>query len=696
MNLPIVDWFAVCFFLCALAMVRRLEKSVRDTDAESYRYISVGLAVLALTSLYRLYGSLGLLDSVPFLSEALFFKLTTWTAIVAGSVLLISGVSTYLPRAQRQRRLTELKQRRLRIIRDVEQLTTVEHRDDELLARSLMLITDGYEIDSALAVRVDEMGRLTHVVDSAGVEQSTIERMESEPFVITERCSDQPETPNGSRWLVRQLPAGTGHPVCIVPIEVDDRLVASFLLWGDVDPALDSEMMTGFTLIGDILGRGLQRKVDGSKLDHLWHCLESQAALADNARSDEPPPARLSDMFKVLKELIDVELLSLRIRQPDGRSWDCLTVGSSGKALHTTVRAEREDSALHDAALAHGYVEGPIDAFAGLPGGPLPSSLSGALACTIKLDGAVAAWLVCASAGTEHFGTTGLAAVRAILPWAAANVLKREADRKAQERADRMQRLSQILEAPAQFVSTDKLCQAVAEFLADELDVETVRVGVTEPDSGFLHSRALAATKSSDSMAPAESPMILSLMPVHTEAAKNLSTIAIPQDEMLRRVPESERAAAYRNDLSHMIVAAAATDDVDIAVITVADSRSRLPRPIDADAVGLCTLAARLTSAGIRLIGDELLERRAFQHYLKKTPERDVELTRTQVRSFLTGLLGSVEMLKDGADLSPDRQQRCLSIIDRSARGIERLVTQDNEDTSAQNRLQRVTEDVSA
>ena len=136
------DWPMSVFLLIALVLVRGFQKQIKTVSTRSYDNIAGGLVVLVIAAVARIYHATGLLESVPFLSETVFFDLAYWIGVITGATLVISGVADWLPLARDYRRYHRSRIEHLDLLRKVEQLVGVENRVETVLSTTLQYMVE--------------------------------------------------------------------------------------------------------------------------------------------------------------------------------------------------------------------------------------------------------------------------------------------------------------------------------------------------------------------------------------------------------------------------------------------------------------------------------------------------------------------------------------------------------------------------
>ncbi|MDH4035493.1 MAG: GAF domain-containing protein, partial [candidate division Zixibacteria bacterium] len=216
--------------------------------------------------------------------------------------------------------------------------------------------------------------------------------------------------------------------------------------------------------------------------------------------------------------------------------------------------------------------------------------------------------------------------------------------------------------------------QRAAELIMSELDCSMVRVSTYNHDSVFLRSRAVAHDSRVEPTTPPDGHMVMSLMPLHRQVRDTGQVMLIGPDED-QALTAAEASQAFSGEAQGAMLVPIVVGHQVLAVIAVANApgsdmfRHRrsdilLTRSV-AGALGLAIHAGLSRSAAH--VRDE--------DGSAKTKPPSSRL-RWQVNSSLSGILGSLEMIKAQHKPGDPELDKYLSIIDKSAHRIHEYVTQ--------------------
>ena len=660
MAQPAVDWFVTLFFLFSLIAIVRFRSHMRSVDKESYRYITAGLVVLTFVALARLYNSQGIFLQIPFLAEPLFYRLVSWIGIITGITFIISGMSGWLPLAKRAHLHDADTLSRANLLREIEQLALVEHRIDNLFAGTLEHMVKAYRFSQGAVYKCDSTGRDIRLVSQRHcrtVEQNDLMRvtMNIDGWIrFTEGVRSE------SAGLLNALPEKLGTPCMVLPVVVDSKPRGVFVLWNQDDVEFESRELVNLKLAAEILARKLDLSRKTLTAEFLTRCesVRRQAETILSAQGDSIDS--LSEIVRTLRTVEVAPYVSLMICRPDGRYYDQHTVGLNGQLLSLTsqpMAARSAPRAMFDSA-----TDGHMNTLKNETESPLleilPGEFQSAAIAVVRDRGNTTGVLVMADYYPNRFGAgtdTLLDIVRPVVT----QLVAAERSRIEHERfAARMKRLATDV---ARASSSTAGLRLVARSLREETNLDMVRISRVDSTGAFLNSRALSAETLPAGAAPETADLVISLLPHHERAIENRRTVMVASSG---EIGEAEASLVYERSMQCLAVIPVIADNGETCVVTLADSGDE--NALSEDVMTLATMAAEMLAAGA--MQTETSDRTTVLPPVPEAGRLELDAdTRTHLRSSLTGILGSLEVLQ-GRDLTNAEQTgRYLSIIDRSA-----------------------------
>ncbi|MBU0984472.1 MAG: hypothetical protein KKA42_11415, partial [candidate division Zixibacteria bacterium] len=241
MTMETVNWAASLFFLLALVMVFRFRKQISAESVATYNEIGGGLVILALVMLGRVYGDLGVFSSVPFLSDPVFYDLISWIGIITGSLLVVTGVSNWLPLARHHRKFNEARIRRLELLRRVEQLVRVETRLDQILTTTADYLVTYFDFADVAVAKYSVNRRRLYPVATTNQRRISTDQLAALQ-VDSERIQRYAAGRRANLTAALSgYPREADNPYLLLSVDVDRWPVAFFLLWRKPETEYDND-----------------------------------------------------------------------------------------------------------------------------------------------------------------------------------------------------------------------------------------------------------------------------------------------------------------------------------------------------------------------------------------------------------------------------------------------------------------------
>lgn len=674
MEPQMIDLVVPLFFLSGLILIARFKKQLSGEDKGGYRYISAGLLILTLVALSRVYSKIGVFNTVPFVSEPLFYDLVFWIGIITGLTFLISGISNWLPLSQTYGKYNRMQIRRFDLIKRVVQLVGVERRLAVILSKALQYMVEHYGFLKGAAYLYSQKQKTLVYLSCSGSVRLTEADIKG---ILFDEGYEKKLLEKGSSCdgrIVRDVPKTIPRPNLALPLVVNGKLSALFLLWHDERVVCNDEDRVNLKIATDIIAR----KVEHDKLQvaeafrrQLEDRLQNLAEAIDHKR---PIKENVSKIAKWFTEMTPADLISLTIIY-DEKNIQRFSIGEDGALL-----AEKGvDVHSHNRLLEHIFESGeplvvkdtrqkttmPVDKMI------LNSAMRSLAAFPLDYARTTVGAVVVASKQADRFGGREIESIKGAIPLLC-NLVAQEiyrCDLSVGER--RISLLNGFLADCGRTANLQKLFEQAAGHLSKELKTSVVRISTCDYDGAFLKSRALSLLRPIEGITPADGHMILSLMPYHTLARDTGRLMMVNQQHTDKKITEAEAKQMASSDLKSALLIPVKVDEQVLAIISLAEMRRwGRYRYTQADILFASSIATALSLA------IQMILRRQTKASLKPAKDRfsavrlhDPEV-KSRIKSSLSGILGSVEMIKSHQPVSDTSLDRYLSIIDRSAQRI--------------------------
>jgi transcriptional regulator with GAF, ATPase, and Fis domain len=663
------DWQIVLpvVSLCALVVVYHFREWMKAEDAESYRNIVVGLTVLSLANLAPLYASDGVFALVPFLNEPLFFSLVMWIAALTGLIFLSSGVAGFLPLAREHRLYNQKVIARLELLKEVEQLVGVETRPEAILCGIINRIANAYPLRAGAVFTWSEN---THTLKHlASVNKPPI------PTTFLEALSlDSERFARDPRHVLLKAATANGKltaydlPALILPVASNSTLYGTLLLWWHKGQPADDPSRMLLKLAAEIAAR----RIEANHSQDRVYCSGDYCRIASTISQLFSPETSVRSAFaaiaRVLNHVLDSRTVTMIIKANDG-SWHRLTGGPWEAVLYEKRVKYREISAIARQVMADGT---PVyhrschsaDLVRTGDGVHKGSLMALPIIRNEKTVGVVSLLSDRESAFDRHNIRLLVQTITSLgeLSW----LLGKE---KVRDTAQRRQQLLRAFVRDAyRELSTQRIFEDVTRVVARGIEADIVRVSTFDRARRFLNSRGLVCRREPTTVPPKRASLLLDLLPVHRRLLDGQRTIVLDRNHGQPAMDDSEMLHMFGHSISSAMLVPVLHEDDIVGVVSVGRCQAgQFPEFSDADMtfIELVTAAASLAIRQARL-DRKLLNRRSVPTL---TPDM-----RSRVKSSLSGIVGSIEMIRAHGQSSDEPIEKYLEIIDRSARRLSETV----------------------
>ena len=224
----ILDMFFTLVFVLLFIFLVRIKERAFVENRESYRYTVSGISVLFFASLLRLLNHQGLFDTVPFLSENIYFDLSEAIGIVTGIALMIAGVSIWLPMKRRAKDDDNGRAKQSLLIQEIFLEIIQANEINNLFERIPKSICKGFGFSGSAVYRLNhKRGRfICSNLNDPKNSSKKLEKLQFEPGTALSVLEDVDNV------------FGTTFPLLI---EIDGRLKAVILFWREEDEEVSAD-----------------------------------------------------------------------------------------------------------------------------------------------------------------------------------------------------------------------------------------------------------------------------------------------------------------------------------------------------------------------------------------------------------------------------------------------------------------------
>ena len=280
--------------------------------------------------------------------------------------------------------------------------------------------------------------------------------------------------------------------------------------------------------------------------------------------------------------------------------------------------------------------------------------------------------LTIASCESEKYSNREMALLKTAIP-VFASLAAEEINRESRVRVERgRDSINRYLDRIASGDSIHSLFEAATATLSSELKNSIVRLSTYDSDGVFLQSRALSELQAPTAGTPSDGFQVLSLMPYHRLVYDSGRMFMIDQKHSESRISEAEAGQAFSAELKTALLMPVMVKEKVVAIISLGELRRGDRFGFSGQDIQLVTAMASAVSLAISMsLKTEPADTVSKSSDSLSSTDGSSNAIRSHVRSSLTGIMGSVEMMRSNVESGrPEELDRYLSIIDRSAQKI--------------------------
>ena len=656
-----VDGLIAVIFLVALVLLRKFETVLRDEDKYGYRHIAAGISTLSLTAVLSFTSQASIYSFIPALGDAGFVQLLVWIGAITGLVLVISGVSSWLPLAQQQRRYGRERTNRLETITQIMQLIRIENRFLELLSSSLSYLAKGCCFDRAALFAVSPLQKKSYLVRSSKNEPNIL--FEPAEIQFDERIWGLSHSPRGREkyTVVKSYPANLERASIVQPIYACNRVVAIMLFWSSVPEESLEETRQTVSTAAKLLGRRGRTALLEEQIEYFAAGQDLINSITGLEVGQKDLKSAISIVASALRSQIPLEVLSLTEIPVEG-TMNRYTLGTNGALLE---EIGLDSMGTRRALERVGRIDKTItlDRNNGASGFGLNALFEqghklSQLVSIMTLDNGSTAVMACRFGSVKKYRCR----YRFLLESVSSFVLQKLNATYAVSQKEKLQK--QIVSAIDYATILPTLENSAAAemavgLIAGNTESDAVRISALDSDLPFLNSFAERHKKPFEIGTPSNGFMILSLMPRHEEAIESDGSMFSRYGLGYGDFTDAERNQVFGPGIKSMQII-----PIKMGSRTLLISLGSTESALDIDSTLFANLIGRLLAQ--QLWGREL---DVLSGVMADSTGKGTINVRGQLRNALSGVLGAMELMEtSGSEEGTSR--RYLHIMRRS---VEKL-----------------------
>ncbi|MFH2048396.1 MAG: GAF domain-containing protein [bacterium] len=657
-----IDLAVSLFFLTALIFTAKSKSHISEENSEAYKYISFGLSILSLSSVSHLCFFQGFFDTIPFLSEELFYSLTFWILNITGIILLANGITYWLPLNQSLRKYNKQHFRHISLLRDLEQLISIEKRADNILNKSLEHMVEHFDATWGVVYMYSNLETKLYYLNSTGITNDQLANINLNNDILRKRKFDKISFSNEN---IFNFTGEMTTPQIILPVLVDNKVAAVYLLWFEGLFTYEDDQLILKNAV-EIVARAIKSRKDDLALKH-YYTSDKQLERIQNIIIDSTDVRdNLIKVVKYLKSIIDIDYLSLYIEYSP-KDIHRFTIGSNGTILcekgldQSFLRAAKV--MVHQNDRIEIVRESNINTYASMKSLLKKSNMKTLISLSLENNKGlllIGSEIDRSVSNREIYLLQKLRTIFGHYISKEINKFNKEMLTGRSTVANKL--LGEILTKGSEQQAYEKAVRVIMK----ELRTSLVRISSFEEDGTFLKSRAMSVVHPHNDLIPEDGYMVMSLMPTIQKIRESGKTELINQDNPDCRISMAEAGQIYSTALNTALLVPIKVGNEVVGIISLADRRKGTRYQYTDDDIMFISLIAKILSVSLNMNSIEYSTKRdRFRvnkiRNIKQTPE-----IKNSIRSLLFGINGSVEMIKSHYPQNEENLNRYFNIIDRN------------------------------
>jgi hypothetical protein len=220
--------------------------------------------------------------------------------------------------------------------------------------------------------------------------------------------------------------------------------------------------------------------------------------------------------------------------------------------------------------------------------------------------------------------------------------------------------------------SCEALFASTARAVALATNAPIIRLSTLDAGRKFLTSRVLINESISKVRTPQNAHLILSLLRWHNTAAQNGNTVMVDCSSGRGGMMDIETMQVFAAGLKRAVIVPLKSQGKVVGLLSLGDDKAVESQTLSESNIHFVESLAALAGSAIE---SRLRDKTAMSDFAQAAKDEIVTSSRnrgmrSQLRSSLTSILGSLEMIRTGDKQDEGQRDKFLKIIDRSARKL--------------------------
>ncbi len=662
------EFVSVILFFAGLIIIYNLRSIIESDNKQSYRYMAVGLSVLSLSSLASVIVQQTISAQFMLQHNSIFIQVMYWIGMITGFTLLMSGVSSWLPVYRKKLKYNRLEINKLELFKKIEQLIRFENRNNVILFQAIELMLKQYsfnEVGCFLYSQKNKKMTFLGAADNKDNSSFNSQKIQFDNESILKSLQEK------NLELVYNSTAQKHSPDLLLPMVIDDKLLGLFCFYSDDE--IEKQSVSNLQLILEILSTKLIEDAAAIKNDSMLCQMKWQQKVNESIGSTKTVKESILLCKTLLQDMLAVEFLTITF--PLQGKFCKHTVAENNLVLENlnyefSNKYELEQYVLqNNIPVIIDNLDIETDFIVDIHA--LKSDMKSIIAFPISQENGQVGVVVGASKQYDAFTNVSLQYFKSMHPLFERLILN--SIRYRQDKSDYTRRasLKKLLQSFVSKTSSQVVYKKISDHLTTELQAKIVRISLFDSDNRFLNSQVMSTSANDTFVTPDDATMMLDLMPNHRKVLMTRETVHADTHNSEVTELQLELRQIYGDKLTNITIVPFYFESKIVGVITVGKS--------DESSV--------MTAGEIRYVEDiasmltihsHINQQSAQLQSLKKHLQQNRNLDKSRLdplhnlKSSLTGIIGSVELLKD-ADAHDTKFNKYISMLDKSAKRMSQI-----------------------
>lgn len=528
------------------AAVLNLKKIINHKSPGSFQAILIGLVLIDSVVVCEILKVNNVFDAVPFINNPVFFDIVYSIGIITGIVLLVKGVSSWMPVFNTFKKLSTTTINKLNLFKKIDQLLLVEHRYEVLLASASELIAQQYLYQSHSAYLYSQKNKKYILLQNTDTEVKGNEKTPKDTFhsrFLQNILSSEIQ-------IVEYIQNAIPMAKVVVPVISKKTVIGVWIF--TTEDKFENEDISNIKILADIFASkadhlNLQQKnIFSADLKLLQENIEQSVDFNSELQEN------LITINNLLKRKMSFDIFSVTFL--DGSRSTTYSISAANRFLTAKNQKSSDKNEIESYIISTGldilindlenevnFIVNPL---------LLKSNMRSFCAIPVFENNKVTAIVTVSAKNRNNFTTQTAAYLKS-----ATNIISALRNNEQQQADSRFKKgiyrnIMQFNRLASNIQENKNLSEAATEFIYSLFQAEFVRISNVDSNNRFINSISLLTANHHKAVPPADAPLLLSLLPVHMDSIKKQRKQIVESAE----ISDIEKNHIYGSDIDTLIV----------------------------------------------------------------------------------------------------------------------------------------------